>query len=43
MTDHGTMRGTLEYYQAMNKAGKFPIIGEEFYVESIDGKLNGNH
>ncbi|HCS76166.1 MAG TPA: DNA polymerase III subunit alpha [Clostridiales bacterium] len=43
ITDHGTMRGTLEYYQAMNKAGKFPIIGEEFYVESIDGKLNGNH
>lgn len=43
LTDHGNIRGSLEYYKAMKAAGKFPIIGEEFYVNSIDGKKDCNH
>lgn len=43
LTDHGNMRGSLEYYKAMRTANKFPIIGEEFYANSIDGKKACNH
>lgn len=43
LTDHGVMYGFLEYYNAMNKAGKHPIIGFEAYMESLDGQLQGRH
>ncbi len=43
ITDHGNMYGVLKYYKAMTKAGKLPIIGEEFYCETIDGDKKGNH
>lgn len=32
MTDHGTMSGTIEFYQAARDAGVKPIIGMEAYV-----------
>lgn len=43
LTDHGNMYGFLEYFKAMNKAGKKPIIGFEGYIESLDGQLKGRH
>lgn len=43
LTDHGTMHGVLEYYKQMKKAGKQPIVGFEAYVETHDGKKEGNH
>ncbi len=32
VTDHGSMGGALEFYQALNKAGIKPIIGCEAYL-----------
>ena len=32
ITDHGTMFGTIDFYQAAKKAGIKPIIGCEFYL-----------
>ena len=32
ITDHGVMYGTVNFYQAMMKAGIHPIIGCECYV-----------
>lgn len=43
ITDHGNMYAILAYYKEMKKAGKIPILGEEFYCESIDGEKNRNH
>ena len=43
LTDHGNMYGALQYYRAMTKEGKLPIIGEEFYCEDQDGEKHGNH
>ena len=39
ITDHGNMFGYLEFRAAMEKAGKKPIIGEEFYVETIGDRV----
>lgn len=36
LTDHGNMYGFLEYYKAMNKAGKKPILGFEAYTEDLE-------
>ena len=35
LTDHGNMYGALEFYKAMTKAGKKPMIGCEVYIETI--------
>ena len=35
ITDHGNMYGALEFYKAMKKAGKKPMIGCEVYIETI--------
>lgn len=43
LTDHGNIYGFLEYYKAMKKAGKKPIIGTEAYMENMNGNLAGNH
>lgn len=43
LTDHGNMYGFLEYYKAMKKAGKKPIIGMEAYMEDMDGKKTRRH
>ena len=43
ITDHGNMYGAFKWYQGMKKAGKIPVIGEEFYCETIDGKKSGHH
>ena len=43
ITDHGNMCGALQFYNAMRAAGKLPIIGEEFYCETIDGIKDSNH
>lgn len=43
LTDHGNMFGFLEYYKAMKKEGKQPIIGFEAYAETIDNEKNSNH
>ena len=43
LTDHGVMYGFLDYYNAMTKAGKKPIIGFEGYMESMDGVLGHRH
>lgn len=43
ITDHGNMYGALSYYKTMKKAGKLPIIGEEFYCEDRNGEKHGNH
>lgn len=43
LTDHGNMYGFLEYYKAMKKAGKHPIVGMEAYQENLLGKLSGRH
>ena len=39
MTDHGVMHGTIEFYNAANKAGVKPIIGCELYVAPGDRRL----
>lgn len=36
ITDHGTMGGTIRFYQACRKAGIKPILGYEAYV-TLDG------
>jgi DNA polymerase-3 subunit alpha len=36
LTDHGTMYGTIEFYQKCKKAGLKPIIGVEAYVTTGD-------
>lgn len=43
LTDHGNMYGFLEYYKAMTKAGKKPILGFEAYTENLEGELCGAH
>lgn len=43
LTDHGNMFGFLEYYKAMKKEGKQPILGFEAYAETIEGEKKGNH
>lgn len=43
LTDHGVMYGFLEYYKAMKKAGKHPIIGFEGYTESNPGDMDRRH
>lgn len=43
ITDHGNMYAYLKFYEGMKKAGKLPVIGEEFYCETIDGDKNKNH
>jgi len=43
LTDHGNMYGTFDFYKKMKKAGKFPIIGCEVYVEDMDGQQKANH
>lgn len=43
LTDHGGMYGVLTYYKLMKQQGKLPILGFEAYVETIDGKKEGNH
>ena len=43
ITDHGNMCGALDFYKAMKAAGKLPIIGQEFYVENVNGEKKGNH
>ena len=45
LTDHGTMYGVIEFYNAANKAGIKPIIGVEAYLaargmRSRDSKLD---
>jgi len=45
LTDHGTMYGVIEFYNAANKAGVKPIIGVEAYLaargmRSRDSKLD---
>ncbi|HUV91604.1 MAG TPA: DNA polymerase III subunit alpha, partial [Anaerolineales bacterium] len=45
LTDHGTMYGVIEFYNAANKAGVKPIIGMEAYLaargmRSRDSKLD---
>ena len=43
LTDHGNLYGFLEYYKAMNAAGKHPIIGFEAYQADMNGDLNRRH
>jgi len=43
LTDHGVMYGILDYYKKMVEANKKPILGCELYVETKDGKKEGNH
>lgn len=43
LTDHGVMFGILDYYKKMLAANKKPILGCELYVETRDGKKEGNH
>lgn len=37
ITDHGNMFGWYDFKKAMESAGKKPIIGEEFYMETLGG------
>lgn len=43
ITDHGNMFGALDFYKKMKKAGKQPIIGEEFYSENRHGEKLRHH
>lgn len=43
ITDHGVMFGVLDFYKRMKSVGRKPIIGFEAYIETIDGKKEGNH
>lgn len=43
LTDHGVMFGALDYYKKMLAANKKPMLGCELYVETCDGKKEGNH
>lgn len=43
ITDHGVMCGVMQFYAAMKKAEKIPIVGQEFYCETINGEKKGNH
>lgn len=43
VTDHGNMFGSLEFYKAMKKAGKKPLIGFEAYHYSRDMKRKSHH
>ncbi|AJD93597.1 DNA polymerase III subunit alpha (plasmid) [Jeotgalibacillus malaysiensis] len=43
VTDHGNMFGSLEFYKAMKKAGKKPIIGFEAYHYSRDMEEKSHH
>lgn len=45
LTDHGSMYGTIEFYEACMREGIKPIIGEEMYVapgSRLDKNANGN-
>jgi DNA polymerase-3 subunit alpha len=47
LTDHGTLSGTIEFYNEANKRGIKPIIGMEAYVaprgmQDKSGKLDAN-
>lgn len=37
ITDHGNMFGWYDMLKAFEKVGKKAIIGEEFYIETLDG------
>lgn len=43
ITDHGNMIGSLEFYKAMKKANKKPLLGFEAYHYSRDMKEKSNH
>ena len=43
ITDHGTMSGVFDFYKEMKAQNKIPIIGQEFYCESINGDKVSNH
>lgn len=48
ITDHGTMYGTIEFYNACKEAGIKPLIGMEAYVaprtmEEKEGKVDANY
>ena len=43
ITDHGAMYNFLEFYKAMTKSGKKPILGFEAYAEDLDGEFTQNH
>lgn len=43
ITDHGNMYGYMEFKNAMEKANKKPIIGEEFYVETMGSRLDAKN
>lgn len=39
LTDHGSISGCPAFYSAIKKAGKKPILGEEFYVSPQDSSV----
>jgi len=39
ITDHGTISGTVQFYQAMKKAGVKPILGCELYISNDDSHI----
>lgn len=43
VTDHGNMFGSLEFYKAMKKVGKKPLIGFEAYHYSRDKEEKSHH
>lgn len=43
ITDHGNMCGALTFYKEMQKQGKLPLIGQEFYCEDFEGNKTSNH
>lgn len=43
ITDHGVMYGFFEFYKAMKKYDKIPLIGFEAYIENMNGELKSDH
>lgn len=39
LTDHGTIAGTVKFYNTMTKAGIKPILGCELYISSQDSTI----
>lgn len=39
LTDHGSLSGCPSFYAAVKKAGKKPILGEEFYLSAQDSTI----
>ncbi len=39
LTDHGTISGSVQFYQNMKKAGIKPILGCELYISNYDSKI----